>query len=113
VEGKVGGTMEDTRLVEGIVIDKEFSHPQVRVARRLWAGVPCCQTLIGPCLLVHEAQSLTPGKERRKRVSNKRLVRTLNLCTACATAEHALMLDWCLLFVWLPIHHPRRRCPRS
>ncbi len=30
VEGKVGGTMEDTRLVEGIVIDKDFSHPQVR-----------------------------------------------------------------------------------
>ncbi len=30
VEGKVGGKMEDTRLVEGIVIDKEFSHPQVR-----------------------------------------------------------------------------------
>lgn len=29
VEGKVGGTMEDTRLVEGIVIDKDFSHPQV------------------------------------------------------------------------------------
>lgn len=29
VEGKVGGTMEDTRLVQGIVIDKEFSHPQV------------------------------------------------------------------------------------
>ena len=29
VEGKVGGRMEDTRLVEGIVIDKEFSHPQM------------------------------------------------------------------------------------
>ena len=29
VEGKVGGTMEDTRLVEGIVIDKDFSHPQM------------------------------------------------------------------------------------
>lgn len=29
VEGKVGGKMEDTRLVEGIVIDKEFSHPQM------------------------------------------------------------------------------------
>lgn len=29
VEGKVGGVMEDTRLVEGIVIDKDFSHPQV------------------------------------------------------------------------------------
>ncbi|GFR45691.1 hypothetical protein Agub_g7106 [Astrephomene gubernaculifera] len=29
VEGKVGGKMEDTRLVEGIVVDKEFSHPQM------------------------------------------------------------------------------------
>mmetsp|Transcript_36731 Transcript_36731/g.108309 ORF Transcript_36731/g.108309 Transcript_36731/m.108309 type:complete len:536 (-) Transcript_36731:723-2330(-) len=29
VEGKVGGTMEDTRLVEGLVIDKDFSHPQM------------------------------------------------------------------------------------
>jgi len=29
VEGKVGGLMEDTRLVEGIVIDKDFSHPQM------------------------------------------------------------------------------------
>ena len=31
MEGKVGGTMEDTRLVQGIVIDKEFSHPQVKL----------------------------------------------------------------------------------
>eukprot|EP00798_Chlamydomonas_sp_ICE-L_P022372 gene22372-29475_t len=29
VEGKVGGMMEDTRLVEGLIIDKEFSHPQM------------------------------------------------------------------------------------
>lgn len=29
VEGKVGGAMEDTRLVEGIVLDKDFSHPQM------------------------------------------------------------------------------------
>ena len=29
VEGKVGGKMEDTRLVEGIIIDKDFSHPQM------------------------------------------------------------------------------------
>lgn len=29
VEGKVGGQMEDARLVEGIIIDKDFSHPQV------------------------------------------------------------------------------------
>merc|ERR1711907_872699 len=29
VEGKVGGKLEDTRLVHGIVIDKDFSHPQM------------------------------------------------------------------------------------
>jgi T-complex protein 1 subunit epsilon len=29
VEGKVGGKMEDARLVEGLVIDKDFSHPQM------------------------------------------------------------------------------------
>merc|ERR1712193_169635 len=29
VEGKVGGKLEDTRLVQGIVIDKDISHPQM------------------------------------------------------------------------------------
>lgn len=29
VEGKVGGTLEDTRFVKGIVLDKEMSHPQM------------------------------------------------------------------------------------
>merc|ERR1712070_332250 len=29
VEGKVGGKLEDTRLVNGIVIDKDISHPQM------------------------------------------------------------------------------------
>lgn len=29
VEGKVGGTLEETRLVRGIVLDKDMSHPQV------------------------------------------------------------------------------------
>jgi len=29
LEGKVGGKLEDTQLVKGIVIDKEFSHPQM------------------------------------------------------------------------------------
>jgi T-complex protein 1 subunit epsilon len=26
---KVGGTVEDTQLIRGIVLDKEFSHPQM------------------------------------------------------------------------------------
>merc|ERR1712178_256694 len=29
VEGKVGGKLEDTRLVHGIVLDKDMSHPQM------------------------------------------------------------------------------------
>jgi T-complex protein 1 subunit epsilon len=29
VEGKVGGSLEDTQLVHGIVLDKEMSHPQM------------------------------------------------------------------------------------
>lgn len=29
VEGKVGGRLEDTVLVRGVVVDKDFSHPQM------------------------------------------------------------------------------------
>lgn len=29
VEGKVGGTMEETILVKGVIVDKDFSHPQM------------------------------------------------------------------------------------
>ena len=29
VEGKVGGKLEDTILVKGVIIDKDFSHPQM------------------------------------------------------------------------------------
>ncbi|KAG0711919.1 T-complex protein 1 subunit epsilon [Chionoecetes opilio] len=29
VEGKVGGKLEDTMLVKGVVVDKDFSHPQM------------------------------------------------------------------------------------
>eukprot|EP00965_Chrysotila_dentata_P168328 5558832-Pleurochrysis_carterae.AAC.1 len=30
MDGKVGGRLEDTKLVRGIVIDKDMSHPQMR-----------------------------------------------------------------------------------
>ena len=33
VEGKVGGKLEDTMLVKGVVIDKDFSHPQMPKVR--------------------------------------------------------------------------------
>jgi len=29
VEGKPGGTLEETKLINGIVVDKDFSHPQM------------------------------------------------------------------------------------
>lgn len=29
VQGKVGGQLQDTVLVKGVIIDKEFSHPQM------------------------------------------------------------------------------------
>jgi len=29
MEGKVGGTLEDTELINGVVIDKDWSHPQM------------------------------------------------------------------------------------
>jgi len=29
VEGKVGGKLEDTKMINGIVVDKDFSHPQM------------------------------------------------------------------------------------
>jgi chaperonin GroEL (HSP60 family) len=29
VQGKVGGRLEDTVLVKGVVVDKTFSHPQM------------------------------------------------------------------------------------
>lgn len=29
IEGKVGGRLEDSMLVKGVVVDKDFSHPQM------------------------------------------------------------------------------------
>ena len=33
VQGKVGGRLEDTLLVKGVVVDKTFSHPQMPKVR--------------------------------------------------------------------------------
>ena len=29
MEGKVGGKLEDTMLVKGVIVDKDMSHPQM------------------------------------------------------------------------------------
>ena len=33
VETKVGGQLEDTMLVKGVIVDKDFSHPQMPKVR--------------------------------------------------------------------------------
>ena len=33
MEGKVGGKLEDTQLIKGVIMDKEFSHPQMPKVR--------------------------------------------------------------------------------
>ena len=42
MDGKVGGRLEDTRLVKGIVIDKDMSHPQM--AKEIWDAKLCVLT---------------------------------------------------------------------
>lgn len=43
VDGKVGGKLEDTALVKGIVIDKEMSHPQMpKVLREARIAILTC-----------------------------------------------------------------------
>lgn len=32
VDGKIGGQLEDAKLVDGLVLDKDFSHPQMAKA---------------------------------------------------------------------------------
>ncbi|XP_028623352.1 T-complex protein 1 subunit epsilon [Grammomys surdaster] len=43
VEGKVGGRLEDTKLIKGVIVDKDFSHPQMpkKVANAKIAILTC------------------------------------------------------------------------
>jgi T-complex protein 1 subunit epsilon len=50
VEGKTGGRIEDTFIVKGVVIDKDFSHPQMPKVR---FGVLALLTLIRG-IIVHQ-----------------------------------------------------------
>lgn len=45
LDGKVGGRLEDTALVNGIVLDKDMSHPQARRAR---AAAPASKARAAP-----------------------------------------------------------------
>lgn len=43
VEGKVGGKLEDSMLVKGVIIDKDFSHPQMpKVLRDVKIAILTC-----------------------------------------------------------------------
>merc|ERR1719326_1998090 len=43
VEGKVGGKLEDTTLINGIIVDKDFSHPQMpKVVRDAKIAILTC-----------------------------------------------------------------------
>ena len=39
VQGKVGGRLEDTILVKGVVIDKTLSHPQMPKASTIFFNI--------------------------------------------------------------------------
>ncbi|XP_073411823.1 T-complex protein 1 subunit epsilon isoform X2 [Dendrobates tinctorius] len=43
VEGKVGGKLEDTQLIKGVIVDKEFSHPQMPKIKDTGANIAICQ----------------------------------------------------------------------
>lgn len=38
IEGKVGGRLEDTMLVKGVVLDKTMSHPQMPKTMKVSIG---------------------------------------------------------------------------
>jgi T-complex protein 1 subunit epsilon len=37
VQGKEGGRLEDTMLVKGVIVDKDFSHPQMPKVMKLYS----------------------------------------------------------------------------
>ena len=49
VEGKEGGKLEDTMLVKGVVVDKDFSHPQMpKVGVEWWEWMLDCLSVVVP-----------------------------------------------------------------
>ena len=55
VDGKVGGRLSDTMLVKGVVVDKDFSHPQMpKVSRKflqLLLMIQACTRIFFCCCL--------------------------------------------------------------
>lgn len=54
MEGKVGGKLEDTQLIKGVIVDKEFSHPQMPKVQK--SGISQLEDFTGTVLafLSHE-----------------------------------------------------------
>uniref|UniRef100_A0A8C4WZH5 Chaperonin containing TCP1, subunit 5 (epsilon) n=1 Tax=Eptatretus burgeri TaxID=7764 RepID=A0A8C4WZH5_EPTBU len=77
VEAKVGGKLEDTQLVHGVVVDKDFSHPQMPKLIAIATGGR----------IVPRFSELTPEK-----LGYAGLVRQLSFGT---TKEHMLVIEQC------------------
>ena len=45
MEGKPGGRLEETELIQGIVVDKEISHPQMPKQIKVGRTVDMCVLL--------------------------------------------------------------------
>lgn len=61
VEGKVGGKLEDTMLVKGVIVDKDFSHPQMPKVRSCFhfiLGKVCYPLFVlNTLILKHQAEA--------------------------------------------------------
>lgn len=42
IEGKVGGKLEDTMLIKGVLVDKDMSHPQMPKVSPMLCGTGLC-----------------------------------------------------------------------
>ena len=53
VDGKVGGKLEETMLVKGVVIDKDMSHPQMPKVSNNECILIVAQLLFNTCAHAH------------------------------------------------------------
>lgn len=61
MEGKVGGKLEDTQLIKGVIVDKEFSHPQMPKVQtkiyHLFIFIVCVVTIVFWCFFLWPLRS--------------------------------------------------------
>jgi hypothetical protein len=67
VESKVGGRMEDSMLVKGVIVDKDFSHPQMPKVNSM--DIHYCDQIYGMIeffsLRLMKGLSQTPARLKR------------------------------------------------